>query len=72
MARTPLARLLQSAAVDAGAATEGRSTRRELLRRGAAAGIGLSAVGRLAPAARGASAPRIVIVGAGLAGLSCA
>jgi monoamine oxidase len=34
--------------------------------------VGLTALGRLAPAARGATAPRIVVVGAGLAGLTCA
>jgi monoamine oxidase len=72
MARTPLARMLQGAAADAAVEDKGRTTRRELLRRGAAAGLGLSALGHLAPLARGAAAPRIVIVGAGLAGLSCA
>jgi monoamine oxidase len=72
MARTPLARMLQEAAAEAAAEAGGRTTRRDLLRRGAVAGIGLSALGALAPRARGAAAPRIVIVGAGLAGLSCA
>ena len=33
---------------------------------------GVAALGRLAPAARAASSPRIVVVGAGLAGLTCA
>jgi monoamine oxidase len=50
----------------------GRATRRGFLKSAGAAGLGLTAVGRLAPAARGASPPKIVIVGAGLAGLSCA
>ena len=38
----------------------------------ASARSGLAALGRLTPVARGAVAPRIVIVGAGLAGLTCA
>ena len=72
MARTPLAGLLENAAADLAVEAGLRTTRRELLRRGAVAGFGVAALGRLAPVARGASAPRIVIVGAGLAGLSCA
>jgi NADPH-dependent glutamate synthase beta subunit-like oxidoreductase len=35
-------------------------------------GGGLTALGRLTPAARAASGARVVIVGAGLAGLTCA
>jgi hypothetical protein len=66
MARTPLARVLEAAAADAAVEAEGRTTRRELLRKGAVAGLGVTALGQLAPAARGASAPpRIVIVGPG-------
>jgi monoamine oxidase len=72
MSRTPLARMLEHAAADAAIEARGGTTRRELLRRGAAAGLGLSALGRFASAAGAATAPRIVIVGAGLAGLSCA
>ena len=72
MSRTPLARVLQAAAAEAATEHGDRSTRRELLRRGAVAGIGPTALGRFTPAARGAASPRIVIVGAGLAGLSCA
>jgi monoamine oxidase len=72
MSRTPLARMLEHAAADAAIEAGGGTTRRELLRRGAAAGLGLSALGRFASAAGAATAPRIVIVGAGLAGLSCA
>ena len=34
--------------------------------------MGLAALGRLTPAARAAASPRIVVVGAGLAGLTCA
>jgi monoamine oxidase len=34
--------------------------------------LGLAALGRLTPAARAAASPRILVVGAGLAGLTCA
>jgi monoamine oxidase len=72
MARTPLASMLEDAAFEAADAEGGRSTRRDLLRRGAVAGVGLTALGRLAIPARAGSGPRIVVVGAGLAGLTCA
>jgi monoamine oxidase len=52
-----------------------RTTRRELLRDAGAVGaaaLGATAFGRFVPAARAATAPRIVVVGAGLAGLSAA
>jgi monoamine oxidase len=52
-----------------------RTTRRELLRDAGvvgAAALGATAFGRFAPAARAAAAPRIVVVGAGLAGLTAA
>lgn len=74
MARTPLMRDLQQAVAsiaeeeDCGA----RTTRRELIKRAGVAGVGLTALGRLAPGARAAAAPRVAIVGAGLAGLTCA
>ncbi len=73
MARTPLMENVQLAVARI-AADHGTSgmTRRRLLERAGLAGLGLTAVGRLAPAARGASAPSIVVVGAGLAGLTCA
>jgi monoamine oxidase len=54
---------------------ERRTTRRELLRDAGAVGavaLGATAFGRFAPAARAAAAPRIVVVGAGLAGLTAA
>jgi monoamine oxidase len=73
MARTPLANTLQQMAAEASmdAGTVPRPTRRQLLAGGA--GIAAAAAaGRFAPAARAADAPRIVVVGAGLAGLSCA
>ena len=69
--RTPLAQALQ-ASVAAVAAEERRTTRRTLLRRAGAGAVGLAALGRLTPAARAAASPRIVVVGAGLAGLTCA
>ena len=72
MARTPLFETVQRAAAEAAAETP-RSTRKEFLRDAAVAGAALGAFGALAPRAR-ASAPagRVVVVGAGLAGLSAA
>src|SRR5215217_3293408 len=73
MARTALAGTLQqlAAEVSADAGTAPRPTRRQLLAGGAGV-AGAAAASRFAPAARAADAPRIVGVGAGLAGLSCA
>jgi monoamine oxidase len=54
---------------------ERRTTRRELLRDAGALGaaaLGVGALGRFAPAARAVTQPRIVVVGAGLAGLTAA
>src|SRR3954463_9736666 len=67
MARTPLAQWLG----DAGPGI----TRRQAIKRGAAAGAGLAmagSVGTFAARARAAGGPRIVVIGAGLAGLACA
>jgi monoamine oxidase len=86
MARTPLLVRLQETVSALGEARrrnveveqvleERRLSRRQLLERGAAAGVGIAAagaLGRLTGVARGAGAPQIAIVGAGLAGLSCA
>jgi monoamine oxidase len=73
MARTPLAQRIEDAYAEV---VEGRTTRRELVKRTAAAGAavaGASTMGRFAKAAYGAgSAVRIAVVGAGLAGLTCA
>jgi monoamine oxidase len=55
-------------------AAERRATRREFLERASAVGaaaLGAAAFGRLAPA-NAANPPRVVIVGGGLAGLTCA
>jgi monoamine oxidase len=70
--RTPLARTIEEAIRDVASADELRTTRRTLLRRAGATALGVAALGRLAPAARAAAAPRVVVVGAGLAGLTCA
>ena len=73
MARTPLIENVQQAMTSI-AAEQGEPgmTRKDLLRRAGVAGLGLTALGALAPTARGASGPSIVVVGAGLAGLTCA
>jgi monoamine oxidase len=72
MARTPLAQRIEDAYAEV---VESRTTRRELVKRTAAAGAavaGASTMGRFAKAAYGATQPQIAIVGAGLAGLTCA
>ena len=72
MARTPLLQTLERSVAAVADEQGARTTRRRLLQQAGAAGIGLTALGRLSPAARAAAAPRIVVVGAGLAGLTCA
>ena len=69
--RTPLAHVLEDA-VAAVAAETSHTTRRGLLKSAGAGAVALSALGRLTPSARAAAAPRVVVVGAGLAGLTCA
>jgi monoamine oxidase len=73
MARTPLAQRIEDAYAEV---VESRTTRRELVRRTAVAGValaGTSTIGRLTKAAYGGLPPvRIAVVGAGLAGLTCA
>jgi monoamine oxidase len=66
MARTPLAQALEDAATTS-------TTRRNLLKGAGAALVGTTLLGRpeFARAARG-TPPRIAVVGAGLAGLTCA
>jgi monoamine oxidase len=73
MARTPLADALQHIAADAAhdSGVAFRPTRRQLLAGGAGAAAAAAAA-RFAPAARAAGSPRIVVVGAGLAGLTAA
>jgi monoamine oxidase len=72
VARTPQAQRIEDAW---GELVESRTTRRELVKRTAVAGAALAGagtVGRFAKAAYGAAQPQIAIVGAGLAGLTCA
>lgn len=72
MARTPLAQRIEDAYANV---AEERTTRRGLLKKTAAAGAavaGASTMGRFAKAAYGGAPPRIAVVGAGLAGLTCA
>src|SRR5262245_39566675 len=70
MSRTPLIDQVQRAAADA--APEHELTRKDLLRYAGALGIAATSAGRWLPDASGATAPRIAVVGAGLAGLSAA
>ena len=72
MARTPQAQRIEDAWAEV---VESRTTRRELVKRTAVAGAALAGagtMGRFAKAAYGAAQPQIAIVGAGLAGLTCA
>jgi monoamine oxidase len=71
MARTPLAGTLQDA-VAAIAREERRTTRTRFVKEAGLAALGVTAFGRLAAPARGATTPKFVVVGAGLAGLSAA
>ncbi|HEU0247600.1 MAG TPA: NAD(P)/FAD-dependent oxidoreductase [Gaiellaceae bacterium] len=73
MARTPLMQELQRAVTEVAAENEAsRTTRAGLLKSAGLAGLGLAAFGRLTTAARAAASPTVVVVGAGLAGLTCA
>ena len=71
MARTPLAGAVQDA-VAAVAAGGRRTTRSRFVKEAGVAALGFGVLGRLAAPARAATAPRIVVVGGGLAGLSAA
>lgn len=70
MARTPLAGAVEDAVADM--ARGRRTTRTRFVKEAGAAALGLAAFGRVAAPARGATEPRVVVVGAGLAGLSAA
>jgi monoamine oxidase len=78
MARTPLAdsleQLVRAVAAEeaAGPGTSLPGTTRRGLLAGGAGLAAAAAATRFAPLARGATAPRIAVVGAGLAGLTCA
>jgi monoamine oxidase len=72
VARTPLAQTIERAYAEV---AEQRTTRRDLLKKAGAAGVavaGASTMGRFAKAAYGATAPSVAVIGAGLAGLTCA
>jgi len=72
VARTPLAQRIEQACAEV---VEQRTTRRDLLKKTATAGAavaGATTFGRFTKAAYGATPPKIAIVGAGLAGLTCA
>jgi monoamine oxidase len=71
MARTPLAQAVQDAVAKV-AAEDRRTTRKRFLRDAGAAGIAVAGLSRFTTAASAATAPRIVVVGAGLAGLTSA
>jgi monoamine oxidase len=70
MARTPLASKLQQVALE-GDAERGMDRRRFLRNAGVLAASAVT-VGRLSPPARAARTPKVVVVGGGLAGLTCA
>ncbi len=73
MARTALMAKVQRAVAEVvDDQSRGKTTRSGLLKQAGIAGLGLAAVGRLSPAARAATPATIVVVGAGLAGLTCA
>ena len=68
---------LEALAGDVAAGEKAGPTRREFLQRAGAAGAlataaSLAPAARWLPAANAATAPRIVVVGGGLAGLTCA
>ncbi|MCW2990558.1 MAG: amine oxidase [Solirubrobacterales bacterium] len=71
MPRTPLAATLQRAAADAAGDPSGL-TRRQIMQRAGVAAAAASLGTQWLPAANAATAPRIVVVGGGLAGLSAA
>ena len=73
MARTPVANAIEEAAATL-ADEERRTTRRGLIKGAGAAAVGATMLGRFASPARAArrDGPRIAVVGAGLAGLTCA
>src|SRR6478735_5038767 len=74
MARTPLASAVEEAAAKL-ASNDTRTTRRGLLKGAGATVAGATLFGRLAGpglAAGGRRGPKIAVIGAGLAGLTCA
>ena len=73
MARTPLMENVQRTVAEIAHEHEGaRTTRAKLLKQAGLAGLGVAGLARLGAPARAATSPAVVIVGAGLAGLTCA
>ena len=72
MARSALMGNLQRAVAHVAEEQGARTTRAGLLRTAGVAGMAAVGLGRLAPTARAAAPATIVVVGAGLAGLTCA
>ena len=72
MARTPLAGAVQDIVAAVAAGEERRTTRTRFVKEAGVAALGMTALGRFAAPARAADAPKIVVVGAGLAGLNAA
>ena len=73
MARTPLMENVQRAVAEIAHEDEGaRTTRAKLLKQAGLAGLGVAGLARLGTPARAATSPAVVVVGAGLAGLTCA
>jgi monoamine oxidase len=73
MARTSLLTTIERACAEiAREKAAPGTTRAGLLKRAAVAGVGIAGLSRLTTPARAAGAPTIVVVGAGLAGLTCA
>ena len=73
MARTPLMENVQRAVAEIAHEDEGaRTTRAKLLKQAGIAGLGVAGLARLGAPARAATSPAVVVVGAGLAGLTCA
>jgi monoamine oxidase len=73
MARTSLMANIERACAEVAQENgDSKTTRAGLLKRAGVAGVGLAVLSRLTPAARAAGGPTIVVVGAGLAGLTCA
>lgn len=73
MARTPLANTIEEVVAKL-ADDERRTTRRGLIKGAGAAAVGATMLGRFAAPARAARGdrPRVAVIGAGLAGLTCA
>jgi monoamine oxidase len=73
MARTPLMESIQRAVADVAAEDEAWTTTRSgVLKKAGIAGLALAGIGRVTTEARAATPASIIVVGGGLAGLTCA